>query len=66
MGVGHAGKLAGEPKEGQLASRLERGGAPQDGFAAVARLAWSLLLAQYGSATTRGRARQQRPLLTAR
>ncbi|CAK0757624.1 hypothetical protein CVIRNUC_002556 [Coccomyxa viridis] len=50
------GKLAGEPKEGQLASRLERGGAPQDGFAAVARLAWSLLLAQYGPATTRERA----------
>lgn len=49
-----AGKLAGEAKESQLASRLEGGGSPQDGFAAVARLAWGLLLAQYGSATTRG------------
>lgn len=49
-----AGRLAGDPKESQLASRLEGGGTPQDGFAAVARLAWGLLLAQYGSATTRG------------
>lgn len=52
---GHAGKLAGEAKEGQLAGRLEGSSAPQDGFAAVARLAWGLLLAQYGSATTRGK-----------
>jgi len=50
----HAGKLAGDSKDGQMASRLEGGSTPQDGFAAVARLAWGLLLAQYGSATTRG------------
>ena len=31
-------------RRGSWPAALERGGAPQDGFAAVARLAWSLLL----------------------
>lgn len=45
------GKLAVQP---ELAKRLEGSAAPEDGFSAVARLAWGLLLSQHGPATARG------------
>ena len=46
-----AGELAAEP---EVAKRLDSGTLPGDGFMAVARMAWGLLLAQHGPATARG------------
>lgn len=46
-----AGELAAEP---EVAKRLDSTVVPGEGFMAVARMAWGLLLAQHGPATARG------------
>ena len=55
--TGHSfgtGKLA---ADGSLAAKLEGGGATDDGYHALLRLAWGLLLAQFGAESDAGQRR---------
>ncbi len=50
-GTGRAGALAGSQA---LGAKLEGSALPEDGFHALARLAWGLLLSQHAPPTARG------------